>query len=273
MTESTGAPFIYIGALVRTGSTMLSEGLTLLPYSYIFHEPHLGRNILSWNRVDVRNWRENGVDLEKNALRIKLVALIFRMLGVRPDFVLRSVKRQILPGLSRQVIQLGVKETRNDGWRVYANHFPGMKILLLGRDPRDIYLSFHEQTLRFRPASETITPAKFAAQLLEQYSHQQEMLAAADCLPVRYEDLCTDPGVFEQVKKFARSPIPGRGAAGAFIGMMEEKALEHQRHGAQVTAVSVRRWQSEQDRAALVCAFEVFDRMQEYADYWGYRKG
>lgn len=36
-------PFIYIAAFVRSGSTLLQEMLTYLPYSYIFHEPSFHR--------------------------------------------------------------------------------------------------------------------------------------------------------------------------------------------------------------------------------------
>jgi hypothetical protein len=33
---------IYIAGIMRTGTTLLQELLTLLPYSFIFHEPWWG---------------------------------------------------------------------------------------------------------------------------------------------------------------------------------------------------------------------------------------
>ncbi len=37
-------PFIYIAGMRRTGTTLLSELLTSSPYSFIFREPHIGKN-------------------------------------------------------------------------------------------------------------------------------------------------------------------------------------------------------------------------------------
>ena len=46
-----------------------------------------------------------------------------------------------MPHLASYVSQVGVKEIHHDGWRKYIQYFPEMKILLTGRDPRDIYIS------------------------------------------------------------------------------------------------------------------------------------
>ncbi len=262
-------PFIYIGALVRTGSTLLSEALTALPHSYIFHEPHLGRNLLAWDPVDLARWRESGVDLARGAPWIKALALLFRLVQVREGFVLQGVKQRLFPELAWHARQLGVKEIRNEGWRSYARHFPGLKILLTGRDPRDIYLSLQAHAVR-KGAASPPEPAAVAGSLLREFEYQRAMSQAADCLPVRYEDLCTDPQVFDTIRSFVHSPLPEPGPIGAYLARSPARRSEFALHGGEVTDRKVGAWRRERDRQASSRAAEVYERMKPYVDFWGY---
>ena len=130
MSDPQSRPFIYIGALIRTGSTLLSEALTRFPFSYIFHEPNLGRNVLAWNQADVKIWKARGAALDHATFIHKLAALFFRKTHTRPDYIVSLLKRRYLPVLGQHVEQIGVKETRNAGWVHYAKHIPGMKTIL-----------------------------------------------------------------------------------------------------------------------------------------------
>ena len=56
-------PFIDINGLPRTGSTMLSEAFTCLPYANILLEPHLGKNYYAIQKNDAANLLEHGIDL------------------------------------------------------------------------------------------------------------------------------------------------------------------------------------------------------------------
>jgi hypothetical protein len=268
--QTAGRPFVYIAALIRSGSTLLSELLTQLPYSYVFHEPHLGRNLLTWDAVDLARWREKGVNLDRRQGPIKLAALLYRALKVRPDFVLQTVRRGAFREAARHAIQLGVKETRNDGWRQYLRHFPNLKVLLTGRDPRDVYLSLHERKFQNPQIVGMLKPENLAADLMREFRFQMEMRGAVDCLAVRYEDLCTDPGLLLSVKNFIGSPIPDSGPVGAFMQLKAEKRREYDLHGGRVSARQVDRWRREKDPQALAGAWELHKRMQPYVDFWGY---
>lgn len=58
-------PFIYVSSLMRTGSTVLSEALTRFPYSFIFREPHLGKNYFALKDLDTELFAERDVDLRR----------------------------------------------------------------------------------------------------------------------------------------------------------------------------------------------------------------
>jgi hypothetical protein len=56
-------PLIYIAALPRTGSTLLSELFTDLPYSFILHEPHLGKNYFAAQALDKSQLARWNIDI------------------------------------------------------------------------------------------------------------------------------------------------------------------------------------------------------------------
>ena len=56
--------FIYIAALRRSGSTVLAEALTSLPYSFIFREPPLGRDRINFKESEIVELAEHEIDLK-----------------------------------------------------------------------------------------------------------------------------------------------------------------------------------------------------------------
>jgi hypothetical protein len=236
-------PFVYVGALRRTGSTLLAELLTELPHSFVFHEPGLAENGL---RVDARTaarLRALGVDVE---------AFARRWGGRRRYLLMGAFKHELLPALAERIGQIGVKEVTHDHWRRYQLRFPDMKTLLTARDPRDVYLSIHERRLKGKATWRgPFTPAAVAAELEAQFRFQREMFAATDCLKVRYEDLCTDPACFERVKSFVGSAIPKAGAIGSHLAATSNR-------------------EDEADEALRKEAQRTLELMPEYCEFWGY---
>lgn len=269
------APFIYISALMRTGSTMLSETLTELPRGYIFNEPHLGKNTFSLSSPDAERLRAYGIDLQTFLrFRLWLAFLLRRVRTIWPkqDFMIEQVKHTLLPELRKIGLQqAGVKEIKHEGWQHYVRHFPELKMVMLGRDPRDLYISAYRKwqkgtTLWHGP----FTPDSAAEQLKAQFLRQLKMRNHVDCLDVRYEELCTDPRVLQKVRSFSESPLDRAGNVGEFIRSHPKRRDEYQKHGPTISNQSVNRWQRENEGPLLDDARRFAALMAEYTAFWGY---
>jgi len=66
-------PFVYISAMPRTGSTMLSEALSYFPFAYIFREPHLGKNYFAFQEHDTKVFSKIGINMYENILHQKRI--------------------------------------------------------------------------------------------------------------------------------------------------------------------------------------------------------
>ena len=257
---------------MRTGSTVLSEALTQIPYAFIFREPHLGKNDFRLKPDDISRFGQQGQKMAAfTRLRLPLAFCLRRLrpFGYPQDFMVKQFKRHLIPHLG--VRQVGVKEIKNRGWRNYHKHFPGMKVIITARDPRDIYLSLYHRVRKgsirgFGP----VTPDSVSQEILAQFEHQRQMQQTCDTLPIRYEDLCTDDDVYERTKQFVRSPIPDQGKIGAFNARHRRRADEYELHGNEITDLRINRWRHEENASLVKDAQEVFERMKSYTDFWGY---
>ncbi|GAB4581819.1 MAG: hypothetical protein Fur0022_45700 [Anaerolineales bacterium] len=267
-------PFVYIASLPRTGSTVLSEALTQLPYSFMLHEPHLGKNYFAVQPNDASRLKACGVDLYafvKYRLPLAFLLRRFRPLGLPQDFILREFKTKLLPQLLQCAPQIGVKEIKHMGWKNYVKHFPDLKVILTGRDPRDLYISMYRKwqrgTMSWRGP---FTPEAAAAFLNKEFDLQRALSQSADSLAIRYEDLCRDSAVIERVKQFIHSPIPEMGAIGAYISTHPTRMLEHSLHHGQITDQSIGRWKTETDPQLQADTLACFRHMPKYCAFWGY---
>ncbi|OHB35309.1 MAG: hypothetical protein A3G70_02015 [Planctomycetes bacterium RIFCSPLOWO2_12_FULL_39_13] len=255
-------PFIYIASLRRTGSTVLSEALTLLPYSFIFLEPKFGEEKFSIKKRDAEMFLKHGIDLE---------AFKNNWSGNKQKYIIEAFKRELMPHLASYVSQVGVKEIHHDGWRKYIQYFPEMKILLTGRDPRDIYISlFYRVKSGKGNFSGTFCPGAVADDLNKEFQKQLEMHKETDCLKIRYEDLCTNENLFDKILTFVESEIPAIGDIGSFNALNPKRQDEYELHGDQITDKRVNRWHHESDKNLVMEAQKTFDLMPEYCEFWGY---
>lgn len=253
-------PFIYLASLRRTGSKVLSEALTLPPYSFIFREPRLGSRKFRVRPVDVEIFSKHGIDLQTFAQRLSVV---------KGDLAVECFKNEFLPALQQVFPQIGIKEIRHKRWRKIHRAFPNMKVVLTGRDPRDIYLSLCHKAVERKKAIEVggpLTPANVAENLKQEFKHQMEMFRSLPCCKVRYEDFCTDSRVFRSIKAFVGSDIPDMG----IIGQLSK--YDNLVHGHRVTDMRVYRWKNEPDEGLCSEAQEVFDLLGDYCEFWGYEK-
>jgi hypothetical protein len=257
-------PFIYIGALRRTGSTMLCEALTRLPHSIVFNEPNIAfrRFVIRGNEAQLLLGK--GIDLHK---------LIARWSIGRRRLLLTGFRHQIVPAIARQVSQVGIKEIFHANWRHVLRSFPGMKIVLTARDPRDIYLS-----LRARYDSGAaiwkgeFSPARVAASLNEEFHYQLEMFRENTVFKARYEDLCLDTDLFRQVFEFVESDLTEVGKLGSLLTADDKRVAEGELHDGKVTDQRVARWKKEKSEKLLDESFQVLNAMPEFCEFWHYQR-
>ena len=178
-----------------------------------------------------------------------------------------------MPLLSSCLKQIGVKEIRHEAWKEYWYCFPDMKVLMTGRDPRDIYLSLYYRIKRGKGKwSGVYSPETVSGDLRKQFRLQLRISKTLDCLMVKYEKLCTKPEVLEKIKLFTESDIPGIGRVGVFNSDNPGRQGEYKLHGDQITSHRVARWRSELNEKLVDEAQETFDLMPDYCDFWGYEK-
>ena len=249
---------MYIAAVRRSGSNLLSEALSAPPHCFVFREPGLARGQFRLQPNVIELFREHGVDLRK---------LRGRMQKGDPERALDFFEHELLPALAGVVRQVGIKEIKHDGWQRLLARVPSVRVLLLGRDPRDIYLSLRAKQRDRGVAFGEVDPDRVGAEIRRTFAAQREIEAAQPSLRVRYEDFCTDPAVFEEVARFTESELTEPGMVGALN--------RHNRRlrGERIAGDSVERWRREADADLLREAQAALERVPEYAAYWNYAPG
>ena len=250
-----------IAAVRRTGSTLLAELLTELPRAFVFREPKLFRGRVALKPDDLeRLWTQAAVSLHAAPADQR-----------REDPVQAALRfrAQVIDPVARVVEQVGIKEIRyGKRWQDVLDVLAGgrpLRVVALGRDPRDMYLSLAYRARERRlPLIGDFGPAAVAADIEREFRVQRELIQATGALAVRYEDLCSDPRVVPEIRRFVDSPLQGTGAIGTL------KPAEHALHGGVVTDRRVERWRSEPDAGLLAQAEETGRLLNSYRRFWGY---
>jgi hypothetical protein len=247
-------PFIFISSLMRSGSTLVQEIFTEIPYSFIFHEPKLHSNLFNVNNKHLS-------EILKLGINIKSI--------LKPPS-LRKFKDEVIPMLEKYIMQIGIKEIINTNWENYIEIFPNTKVILLGRDPRDLYISIYEWKSRARRISQ-LQP-KTMNMLKDQMKNQPLIFKNASTLKVKYEDLCLNKEeTILKMKEFVKSPIPKSGKVGGFLSSFSKRKNEYIKHGDEITTNSIGRWRNEEKRLVKQ-ANRFFNDVSDYCDFWGYKK-
>lgn len=252
---------MLIAAVRRTGSTLLAELLTELPRAFVFREPKLFRGRVALKPDDLeRLWTQAAV---------KLRAAPADQGREDPVQAALRFREQVIDPVARVVEQVGIKEVRyGKRWQEALGALAGgrpLRVVALGRDPRDMYLSLAYRARERRlPLAGDFGPAAVAADIEREFRVQRELIEATGALAVRYEDLCSDPRVVPEIRRFVDSPLQGTGAIGTL------KPEEHALHGGVVSDRRVERWRSEPDAGLLAEAEEAGRLLGSYNRFWGY---
>jgi hypothetical protein len=170
--------------------------------------------------------------------------------------------------------QVGVKEIRNGPWEFYNNIFKNyIKYVLIGRHPKDIYISCHYQLKRsdhWTPRIKPFNPAGLYGELSYDIEAMFCMSEKKDSFKVKYEELCDNEGILENIKEFVKSPIKKNGSVGAFHTRLKRGDYENSVHDFKITKKAVYRYKFEQDKKLLKDAEAFYTLMSDYNNFWGY---
>jgi hypothetical protein len=240
----------------------------------MFHELNMGRNFFAVKPSDTAQLKNHGIDLLDFRRRHARMAGVYRRLariGFRRGYILKAFKQEIYAPLVKAGMQIGVKEIRHEGWQHYGPLFPELKVVLLGRDPRDLYISFYHMSRSGASGwRRPFDPPTVAAFYNEEFRRLQQMESKHPTLRVRYEDLVSEPEVLIRIKEFCSSPIPEMGRLGSFTTRYEKRKVEFEKHGGQISARSIARWRTEEDAALVADAGKFFELVPDFVRFWGY---
>lgn len=247
-------PFVYIAGIMRTGTTLLQEMLTAMPVSYIFHEPWFGSGLFEGQKRALQTMQDYNIPFADIVQRQPSIAEMFHRLMCH-------------------VKQLGVKEIRHHGWQIYPNIFEDVRFIILGRNPKDIYISayyFQQRTdawtIQFPPYS----PSGLFKELLPDIARQMDIYDNNSCLKLKYEELCNGECDVDAILKDVGSPLAEMGAVGDFHSQIDRGVYELQTHGQNITDKNVNRWEREENKELLKEAEQFDALMGDYKTFWGY---
>lgn len=255
-------PVILIASLRRTGSTVISEALTKIPYCYIFQEPYLAFGYFFYSKYDQKQFRKYGKDLREIKARLTAASSANGVL---------NFSETCLPELYDVVEQIGFKEIRLKNWRLYKETFPQLRVLITGRDPRDIYISLKERYLRgVADWKGAFNAQSVSDDLLREFNRQLEIYDECPCMLIKYEDFCSSELLMQDILSFTEVNSKCASVVGDSISASGVRRTEHEIHGGKITSRRSERWKKEKNAELLQEAHEVFDRMPEYSKFWGY---
>jgi len=248
-------PFVYISSLIRSGSTLIQELLTSPPHSFIFHEPELLNNKFITNKKHLKLFLDHGIDIN----------------NIMKNGGLSKFKKDVLPLLQKHVKQIGVKEVRNTNWKRYVDNFSNIRIVLTGRDPRDLYISifyWKNKSGKLNKLSK-----KTINNLKNQMNIQQEIFNNGNVIKVKYEELCTNQNlIISEIKRFIDSPISEVGEIGGFLSNVPRRINEYNKHGNIITKRSVARWKKDKNKRLIQLSNDFFESVPDYCNFWGYER-
>lgn len=253
-------PIVVIAAVRSTGSTLLSEMLTELPRAFVFREPGLFGGRLVLKDADLDRLLAHGIDLRGVTQRRDRGDPVQRA---------RAFREQVAASALDVAEQVGIKEIRYFGGTHtldVLDELGDVRVVVLARDPRDIYISLAHKAQNGRVARVPgeFGPAAMLAEYRRDLAPQAALMDAVACLPVRYEDLCRDPAVIAEVRRFVGSPVTGDGEVGSF------KPQHRELHGPAPTSLRVARHATEPDERIVAEAVEFARGLGDYCERWGY---
>jgi hypothetical protein len=236
---------------------MLAEVLSRPPESFLFCELGLnqGRSIL---------W-------EGDVKRAQEIDPAFDSMKMRGQGQFKYFKNW---GESNKFDVYGTKEIAHHWWPQHYNIWPDQKIIFLGRDPKDIFISMMDRT----EVKKIEQPHNFTSRCHAIWNQMKQMMITMknagkndNLLFLRYEDFVAQP---EKINAFISdwlniSPVMGK--TGSYLDKNQWRKYEHEKHGNEVSQKSTSRF-AKADNDMKVRALQFEKSLGDYNTFWGYKK-
>lgn len=253
-------PFIYISAMPRSGSTMLSGLLTIPKVSIILSEPGFQRG-LCHNLEQFTEIPNSNIDIlsKYKGDENKLVDLFYK---------------KIIPPVLKEFPIVGIKECFMKNWSIYENLFDDVRYIILARDPRDVFLSLNDYG-KYAEWHKKLWVEKGIKHIADTHNQiwaeQKKIINTRKCFLVRYEDLCLGKVTLNDIKEFLDIQSPLVGSVDCILKNYQWRQWEVKKHSKNMTQNSVLRWKNlDSDSELLNSSMRFGDMMKEYIDYWDY---
>lgn len=253
-------PFVYLSAMPRSGSTMLSGLLTIPNISIIFSEPGFQRGL----HHNLEQFQEvSDVDIN----------LLSRYEG-DANKMLRVFYNKITPHILKEFPMIGVKECFMQNWNVYEDFFDDVRYVILARDPRDVFLSLSDygENVAWHKKMWLEKGIQYIADAHNQiWEEQQVIINTRNCYLVRYEDFCMGKVSLQEIKSFLGINSLESGDVAGILKNYKWRQWEVLKNGNKISRGSVFRWKDPYlDQELLAYSKKFGNMMQEYIDYWDY---
>ncbi len=215
---------IYIAAMGRSGSTLLCNLMTFEPGHLCIHEPWF-MNGMSNESARVQ-FAQAGIDIAEEIWR-------HGVLPRRHDSYLLRYRELIAPALSR-LTRWGAKEVRGEFHLPTILTIRPKRILLLGRDIRQVAFSLYSKDLTEGSSEEMARKFSFgyASLAARKLVELREMLPHPNFSIARYEDFSASISALSELARVLDWPFAGTPNANFdTFG----RASEAKRHGGRMT--------------------------------------
>jgi hypothetical protein len=253
---------VAVYGLPRSGTTLISDLLTVPGHSLVISEPDLYK---AWNKNIARR-----VVALAGSVGIELPGGIPQPADWDGNYA-AYLRTELVPRLAAFELW-GIKCVDFSDWRRMFAEFPPAKLILCLRDLRDTLLSGIDRICRMPLVFRSSGTRRDEAWVLSALAYNAWELMAMRAEPhfaLRYEDIAADPAKLDALASYvglARlDPTRNNLAAAGW-----HRRWEIEKHGDAISTASVGRFAHEPDGPIKVLAERLWRLMPEYGEAFGY---
>ncbi|HFD80722.1 MAG TPA: hypothetical protein ENK05_10085 [Gammaproteobacteria bacterium] len=260
--ESAGRMGVAVYGLIRSGTTLVSDLLTVRDRSLVISEPDL---FVPWDERVVRR-------IHATARNFGLPVPAEPPAQARYGTFARYFEQELMPVLGT-LDCWGIKQVQFLFWRELFNILQPARLVLCVRDIREVVLSAFDLIGRMGLTFGAKPVLRDEAWVLTRLCHDIHELVAMMQVPhllLRYEDLVTEPDLRDRLADYVSLNALGSERLNLEGEPDSRSAWESARHGGQISVASLGRYSDEPPGPARSLAERVWAILPGYADRFGY---